>query len=81
MQELLFRDLVFLFRNGNGDIQKATREALLRIKVSSFISYVITKDEKIEKYQGSVFTKATNDVEILINPLFYVSIFFSLIFC
>ncbi|CAL5366770.1 unnamed protein product [Camellia sinensis] len=30
-QELLFRVLVFLFRTTNGDIQNATREALLRI--------------------------------------------------
>lgn len=33
-QELLFRDLVFLFRNANCNIQNATREALLRIKIT-----------------------------------------------
>ncbi|KAL6953442.1 hypothetical protein U1Q18_049731, partial [Sarracenia purpurea var. burkii] len=31
-QEQLFRSLVFLFRTGNGDVQNAAKEALLRIK-------------------------------------------------
>eukprot|EP00268_Persea_americana_P022565 TRINITY_DN22456_c0_g2_i1.p1 TRINITY_DN22456_c0_g2~~TRINITY_DN22456_c0_g2_i1.p1 ORF type:complete len:2020 (-),score=349.41 TRINITY_DN22456_c0_g2_i1:339-6095(-) len=35
MQDKLFRDLVILFRNDNGDIQNAATEALLRINVSS----------------------------------------------
>ncbi|XP_015877759.3 uncharacterized protein At3g06530 isoform X1 [Ziziphus jujuba] len=35
MQELLFRQLVFLFRSANADIQNATREALLRLDVAS----------------------------------------------
>lgn len=34
VQELLFYRLVFLFRNANGDVQNATREALLRLKIS-----------------------------------------------
>ncbi|KAE9465054.1 hypothetical protein C3L33_03055, partial [Rhododendron williamsianum] len=33
-QDQLFRDLVLLFRSANGDIQNASREALLRIKFS-----------------------------------------------
>ncbi|OVA04123.1 BP28 [Macleaya cordata] len=33
-QDLLFQDLVSLFRNDNGDIQNAAREALLRINVT-----------------------------------------------
>ncbi|KAK9292213.1 hypothetical protein L1049_020175 [Liquidambar formosana] len=33
-QECLFRDLVYLFRNANGDIQNATREALLRLNIT-----------------------------------------------
>jgi hypothetical protein len=32
-QELLFYQLVLLFRNANGDVQNATREALLRLNV------------------------------------------------
>ncbi|KAA8539764.1 hypothetical protein F0562_026456 [Nyssa sinensis] len=35
IQELVFRDLVSLFRNSNGDIQSATREALLRLNITS----------------------------------------------
>lgn len=31
-QEQLFRELVLLFRSANGDVQNATREALLRVK-------------------------------------------------
>ncbi|KAM3682910.1 hypothetical protein ACJW31_12G106500 [Castanea mollissima] len=34
MQDLLFYRLVFLFRNANGDVQNATREALLRLNIS-----------------------------------------------
>uniref|UniRef100_A0A2N9G8U6 Uncharacterized protein n=1 Tax=Fagus sylvatica TaxID=28930 RepID=A0A2N9G8U6_FAGSY len=34
VQELLFYRLVFLFRNANGDVQNATRETLLRLKIS-----------------------------------------------
>ncbi|CAN4080724.1 unnamed protein product [Withania somnifera] len=37
-QDLLFRHLVLLFRSTNGDIQKATRQALLRINVCSRLS-------------------------------------------
>lgn len=33
-QELLFRELVILFRNANGDIQNATREALMRLNIT-----------------------------------------------
>ncbi|XP_020540628.2 uncharacterized protein At3g06530 isoform X2 [Jatropha curcas] len=33
-QELLFRELVILFRNANGDIHNATREALLRLNIT-----------------------------------------------
>ncbi|XP_075648528.1 uncharacterized protein At3g06530 isoform X3 [Castanea sativa] len=33
MQDLLFYRLVFLFRNANGDVQNATREALLRLNI------------------------------------------------
>lgn len=36
-QDLLFRHLVLLFRSTNGDIQKATREALLRISITCSI--------------------------------------------
>ncbi|XP_059305010.1 uncharacterized protein At3g06530 isoform X2 [Lycium ferocissimum] len=36
-QDLVFRHLVFLFRSTNGDIQKATREALLRINITCSI--------------------------------------------
>ncbi|KAJ6347184.1 hypothetical protein OIU76_003808 [Salix suchowensis] len=32
--ELLFRELVILFRNANGDIQNATREALMRLNIT-----------------------------------------------
>ncbi|KAK1419459.1 hypothetical protein QVD17_28628 [Tagetes erecta] len=35
LQELLFRELVYLFRSYNGEIQNAARVALLQIKVSS----------------------------------------------
>lgn len=34
-QEVLFRELVALFRNAHGDIQNAAREALLRLNVCS----------------------------------------------
>ena len=34
----LFRQLVLLFRNSNGDIQSATRDALLRLNVSLSLS-------------------------------------------
>ncbi|XP_059627802.1 uncharacterized protein At3g06530 [Cornus florida] len=36
-QDLLFQNLVFLFRNANGDVQSATKEALLRLHVTSSI--------------------------------------------
>ncbi|XP_049395714.1 uncharacterized protein At3g06530 [Solanum stenotomum] len=36
-QDLVFRHLVLLFRSANGDIQKATREALLRINITCSI--------------------------------------------
>lgn len=39
-QELLFYQLVFLFRNANGDVQHATREALLRLNVCPLLSQV-----------------------------------------
>lgn len=68
VQKLLLQDLVFLFRNGNGNIQNATREALLRIKVTFSISCAVIKDEKIVKYLVWVVTKATNSGEILITP-------------
>ncbi|ONI24972.1 hypothetical protein PRUPE_2G273000 [Prunus persica] len=34
IQELLFQELVSLFRNANGDIQKETRAALLRLNIT-----------------------------------------------
>uniref|UniRef100_A0A803NS19 BP28 C-terminal domain-containing protein n=1 Tax=Cannabis sativa TaxID=3483 RepID=A0A803NS19_CANSA len=34
LQELLFRELVILFRNASGDIQNAAREALLRLNIT-----------------------------------------------
>ncbi|XP_075111294.1 uncharacterized protein At3g06530 isoform X2 [Nicotiana tabacum] len=37
-QDLVFRHLVVLFRSTNGDIQKATREALLRINITCSIA-------------------------------------------
>ncbi|KAJ8537126.1 hypothetical protein K7X08_035527 [Anisodus acutangulus] len=41
-QDLVFRHLVFLFRSTNGDIQKATREALLRINITcSIVSRIL----------------------------------------
>ncbi|KAG5557187.1 hypothetical protein RHGRI_007456 [Rhododendron griersonianum] len=45
-QDQLFQDLVLLFRSANGDIQNATREALLRIKVS-FLSLSLIHDSKL----------------------------------
>lgn len=41
MQELLFRKLVIAFHNPNGDIQNATRAALQRLHVCSFLSTII----------------------------------------
>lgn len=49
-QELLFHELVLLFRSANGDIQNAAREALLRLNVrasllhplSSLLSFRLT---------------------------------------
>lgn len=41
MQELLFRKLVTAFHNPNGDIQNATRAALQRLHVCSFLSTII----------------------------------------
>ncbi|XP_010318176.2 uncharacterized protein At3g06530 isoform X2 [Solanum lycopersicum] len=41
-QDLVFRHLVLLFRSANGDIQKATREALLRINITcSIVSRIL----------------------------------------
>lgn len=41
-QDLVFRHLVLLFRSINGDIQKATREALLRINITcSLVSRIL----------------------------------------
>lgn len=40
-QELLFYQLVFLFRNANGDVQNATREALLRLNVCLLLSQFV----------------------------------------
>lgn len=41
VQELLFRELVILFRNANGDIQNATREALMRLNVCSLLLCIL----------------------------------------
>jgi U3 small nucleolar RNA-associated protein 10 len=40
-QEHLFRELVILFRNANGDIQNATREALMRLNVCSLLICIL----------------------------------------
>ncbi|KAG5616550.1 hypothetical protein H5410_016374 [Solanum commersonii] len=41
-QDLVFRHLVLLFRSANGDVQKATREALLRINITcSIVSRIL----------------------------------------
>ncbi|WJX64702.1 hypothetical protein P8452_49448 [Trifolium repens] len=42
VQEHLFRALVFLCRNANGDVQSATREALLRIDINfSTVAHIL----------------------------------------
>ncbi|KAL5569803.1 hypothetical protein UlMin_026378 [Ulmus minor] len=55
-QELLFCELVILFRNTNGDIQNAAREALLRLNISSFT--VIQMLDHIFKSEGPVSASA-----------------------
>ncbi|XP_022637564.1 uncharacterized protein At3g06530 isoform X2 [Vigna radiata var. radiata] len=42
VKEHLFCELVFLWRNGNGDVQRATKEALTRIDISfSTVGYML----------------------------------------
>ncbi|XP_052736877.1 uncharacterized protein At3g06530 isoform X2 [Vigna angularis] len=42
VKEHLFCELVFLWRNGNGDVQRATKEALMRIHISfSTVGYML----------------------------------------
>ncbi|OMO94842.1 hypothetical protein CCACVL1_05773 [Corchorus capsularis] len=48
----LFRQLVLLFRNGNGDVQSATRDALLRLNIASstvgqMVELVLKEDQLI----------------------------------
>eukprot|EP00257_Ricinus_communis_P020965 XP_015580336.1 uncharacterized protein At3g06530 [Ricinus communis] len=48
-QGLLFRELVVLFRNANGDIQNATREALLRFNITCYtvvqaLEFILNQD-------------------------------------
>ncbi|KAH7557345.1 hypothetical protein JRO89_XS11G0129200 [Xanthoceras sorbifolium] len=56
MQECLFRHLVLLFRNANGDIQEATREALLRLNISC--STVVQTLDPILEQEGLVIGTA-----------------------
>ncbi|PON51074.1 U3 small nucleolar RNA-associated protein [Parasponia andersonii] len=56
MQELLFRELVILFRNANGDIQNATREALLRLNITWYI--VVQMLDRVFESKGPMITSA-----------------------
>ncbi|KAJ6933914.1 hypothetical protein NC651_009094 [Populus alba x Populus x berolinensis] len=52
-QELLFRELVILFRNANGDIQNATREALMRLNITCStvvhtINFIFEQESRID---------------------------------
>lgn len=49
-QDRLFHDIIFLFRNANGDIQNATREALLRLNITcSTIGQTLDRINKQER--------------------------------
>ncbi|GAU49365.1 hypothetical protein TSUD_252390 [Trifolium subterraneum] len=76
VQEHLFRALVFLCRNANGDVQSATREALLRIDINfSTVAHILdlilaskcgiirAANEKTKKRQ-----KLTTDQEVEFLP-------------
>ncbi|XP_038896984.1 uncharacterized protein At3g06530 [Benincasa hispida] len=55
MQEFLFSKLVLLFRDANNNVQTATREALMRIRItSSTISQMLGYMLKCEGFVGSV---------------------------
>ncbi|PKI39448.1 hypothetical protein CRG98_040124 [Punica granatum] len=49
MQELLLRELVFLVGNVNGDVQYATKEALLRLEVpSSIVAKMLSQPSELD---------------------------------
>ncbi|KAF4372054.1 hypothetical protein F8388_000270 [Cannabis sativa] len=56
LQELLFRELVILFRNSSGDIQNAAREALLRLNITW--STIVQMLDHVLKNKGRVISSA-----------------------
>ncbi|KAJ1389579.1 U3 small nucleolar RNA-associated protein 10 [Sesbania bispinosa] len=89
MKEHVFCELVFLCRNANGDVQSATKEALMRIDISfSTVGHVLdlilaqkscinsSADEKTKKKQKLTHQESephTNNICRRVNPVYILS--------